>query len=395
MKRKLSKLISILIALLLILQTPNFKPFYVDAKVDNNREVVVAIIDTGIDFNHDELSKLKWMNPMEVAKDGIDNDNNGYIDDMYGWNFYSSNNLVYNSNNNYDDHGTHCAGILADLVSNVNVKIMSLKVLGGSNRTGNTKSLIKAIQYAESMGADICNISLGTKYNDPALEEVISKSEMLFVVAAGNGSNGNNNDDNPIYPASYPFDNIITVANMGSDEDLHGTSNYGQESVDLAAEGIEVYSTLTRNEYGYMSGTSMATSKVTGVVAAVYSMYPGITLKQAKESVLGTVKPIINLENKVRTGGLLDVNGAISYYMPTEVSIIKNKTLRVGEIYTINPSFIPKYASTIYTFTSSNKKVATVNKVTGKVTANKKGSTVITIKTQNGLMGTCVVKVVK
>ena len=395
MKKSLIKLIVIVFTLLLILQTTNFKPVHVYAKEDNNREVVVAIIDTGIDFNHDELNDLMWLNPAEIEGDKVDNDKNGYIDDTHGWNFYSNNNLIYNSNNTYDDHGTHCAGILAGLVSNVNVKIMSLKVLGGSNGTGDTQSLIKAIQYAEKMGADICNISLGTKYNDPALEKVIRKSEMLFVIAAGNGSNGNDNDINPIYPASYPLNNIISVANMGHDDELHVTSNYGQESIDLAAEGTKVYSTLTHKEYGYMSGTSMATIKVTGAVATVYSMYPNITLLQAKESVLNTVTPIPSLINKVATGGLLDYNKAISYYMPTSVNIIKNKTLRIGETYTLNPSFTPKYASTIYTYSSSNTKVVSVNKTTGKIKAKKKGTSVITIKTERGLIATCVVKVMK
>lgn len=140
-------------------------------KYIGKKEVVIAIIDTGIDYSHEDLKDVIWKNIEEIEGDGIDNDCNGFVDDLYGWNFYDNSSKTYNSQSNEDDHGTHVAGIIAasrnntgiaGVASNTNIKIMTLKILGSRNSSGSINSMIKAIKYAESMGASICNISAGT-----------------------------------------------------------------------------------------------------------------------------------------------------------------------------------------------------------------------------------------
>lgn len=289
------------------------------------RETIVAIIDTGVDYTHEELADSIWINDGEIAGDGIDNDGNGYIDDVYGWNFYSDSNEVYVGSE--DSHGTHGAGTIAatrdndtgiaGIAGNSSVKVMIVKALGGSEGSGSTESIIKAIQYAEDNGAVICNLSFGTSTNDSALKKAIANSSMLFVAAAGNGDDwtgqGVNDDTNPIYPAAYDLDNIISVANLSYDGNLHYSSNYGSTSVDLAAPGSYILSTTPENGYSYMTGTSMAAPMVTGVAAMIYSQYTDVTLNQVKEMILLSAKSLDSLSGKVATGGMLDASAALSY----------------------------------------------------------------------------------
>jgi subtilisin family serine protease len=289
----------------------------------SNRDVVVALIDTGVDYTHEELADSIWVNEDEIAGNGIDDDDNGYIDDVYGWNFYSNNNKVYTGSE--DDHGTHGAGTIAakadngtgiaGIIQGDGVKIMIVKALGGKDGSGSTESIIKAIQYAEDNGASICNLSLGTSVNDPALYQAIANSSMLFVVAAGNDKA--NIDVSPCYPASYDLDNIISVANLNYNGSLHYSSNYGVSCVDLAAPGSYILSTTSDNGYSYMTGTSMAAPMVTAAAAMVYSYYKDITLADVKEILLNSVKKLDSLDGQVATGGMLDLGAALSYDIST------------------------------------------------------------------------------
>jgi len=282
------------------------------------REVIIALIDTGVEYYHQDLIGSMWVNSGEKA-DGIDNDKNGYIDDIYGWNFYDNNNRIYY--NAEDDHGTHCAGSMiakADnekgitgIIQSDKVKIMSLKALGGYFSTGTTESIISSIQYAQANGASICNLSLGTYQHDPALYWAIANSDMLFVVAAGNERT--NIDYTPSFPAAYDLDNIISVASISYDGTLDSESNFGSGSVDLAAPGMYILSTTTGNTYSYMSGTSMATPMVTATAAMLYSHYPDISLADVKEIILSTVTPIADLENVVASSGMLNIGQAMNY----------------------------------------------------------------------------------
>lgn len=283
------------------------------------REVIVAMIDTGIDVYHEDMNGRFWINEKEIAGNGIDDDGNGYVDDVNGWNFYNNNNTIYNGTE--DSHGTHGAGtIVANRNNNIGisgivpgdkVKIMPIKALGGNEGTGSTASIIRAIKYAESNGATICNLSLGTSVNDSALYKTIAESEMLFVVAAGN--NGENSDISPCYPASYDLDNIISVANLSCDGKLNYASNYGVESVDIAAPGSFILSTTPENGYGFMSGTSMAAPMVTAAAAMVYSYYEDISLAEVKELLLCTAKKTNGTKNTVKSGGMLDLGAAMKY----------------------------------------------------------------------------------
>lgn len=289
---------------------------------DKEKEIIIAVIDTGIDYKHNDLKSVMWKNINEIEDDGIDNDNNGYNDDIYGWNFFNENNNIMDGERE-NNHGTHIAGIIAasqskkgilGVASNLNVKIMSIKVLGGKEGIGTTYSIVKGIQYAEKMGASICNLSISIKEEDNYLKQVISESKMLFVVAAGNGDKnqvGINLDKSPKYPAAYSFENLVTVGNIQPDGRLHKSSNYGLTKVDIAAPGVYIYSTITNNHYTYMHGTSMAAPMVTGVVAMISSYYEKATNKQIKEILLDTVKQIKKLNGKIKTAGIPDAYQAL------------------------------------------------------------------------------------
>lgn len=300
----------------------------------SNKEVIIAVIDTGVDVNHEDLQDAIWTNSSEIADNGIDDDNNGYIDDIHGWNFYNDSNIVCNYNKlgksdpkNNDNHGTHVAGIIAanannrvgitGLASNINVKIMPLKVTGGENGTGKTSSLIKAIRYASDMGASICNISLNSSQYTEELYMTMLQSPMLFVCSAGNGNeseNGVNIDKKKTYPASFQLPNVISIAAINSDgTNIANYSNYGVQSVALAAPGTCIYSTLVGNQYGVSTGTSMATPFVSATSAILMTMNQRYYPSEIKQILMATVTPLSSLKNKVASGGLLNVDQAVSY----------------------------------------------------------------------------------
>ena len=277
-----------------------------DAK-SGKRQVIVALIDTGVDITHPELSGSIWTNTGEIPGDGIDNDGNGYIDDVYGWNFYDNNAQVFTGTD--DNHGTHSAGTIAAARNGVGtvgicdpayVKVMVIKTLGTSSGVGTVSNVVKAIRYAQANGASICNLSFGTMKYSEELYQAIKDSGMLFIVAAGNGDasgNGYSIDEQPMYPASFELDNII--------------SNYGVRSVDLAAPGNYILSTITGNDYAYMSGTSMAAPMVTGTAAMLYSCDASLSLMDVRNRILQSARPLACLSGQVATGGMLDAGAAM------------------------------------------------------------------------------------
>lgn len=291
-----------------------------DAK-SGKRQVIVALIDTGVDITHPELSGSIWTNTGEIPGDGIDNDGNGYIDDVYGWNFYDNNAQVFTGTD--DNHGTHSAGTIAAARNGIGtvgicdpayVKIMVIKTLGTSSGVGTVSNVVKAIRYAQANGASICNLSFGTMKYSEELYQAIKDSEMLFIVAAGNGDasgNGYSIDEQPMYPASFELDNIISVANLRFDGQLDRASNYGVRSVDLAAPGNYILSTITGNDYAYMSGTSMAAPMVTGTAAMLYSCDASLSLMDVRNRILQSARPLESLSGKVATGGMLDAGAAM------------------------------------------------------------------------------------
>ncbi len=294
-----------------------------DSSTEEHRPVIVAVIDTGIDISHPELADAIWVNEDEIPGDGIDNDGNGYIDDVNGWNFFSDNNQVFVGSE--DDHGTHAAGTIAALrkakgiagiADQKYVKIMPIKALGTELGIGEEEAVIRSIQYAEANGASICNLSFGTSEYYPRLEQVMRDSKMLFVVAAGNGDekgNGIDVEKTMDYPSSFHLDNEISVANLMFDGNLGKSSNYGVNTVHIAAPGTYIVSTISNNGYGFMTGTSMAAPMVTGVAAMLYSYRQDLDLAGVKRVILESARKLEGLNGKVTSGGMLDAYAAMTY----------------------------------------------------------------------------------
>lgn len=288
------------------------------------RDVVVAVIDTGMDVLHPDLVDSIWINSGESPGDGIDNDGNGYVDDVFGWDFFYDDASVFTLTSDEDTHGTHVAGTIAasrenggiaGIAASPHVKIMSLKALGTSQGMGNPQDVAEAIRYAEASGADICNLSFCSATCTRELEETIRDSSMLFIVAAGNGDEqgiGFSIDDTPTYPASLPYDNIIAVSNLMFDGSLDSSSNYGAGHVDLAAPGTYIVSTVPGG-YGFLSGTSMAAPMVTGAAALLYSYRPDFSLADVRDAILQSARKLDSLSGAVATGGMLDIGAAFTW----------------------------------------------------------------------------------
>lgn len=282
-----------------------------------NSAVIVGVIDTGIDYNHEDLRANIWRNPGEIPNNNIDDDNNGYVDDYYGWDFY------YNNKDPFDDnrHGTHVAGTIGAVGNNArgvvgvnwNVSLMALKFLNAEGE-GSTSDAIEAIVYAVDMGAHILNNSWGGGGFSKALEDAIIYARdrgVLFIAAAGNDSK--NTDLDPNYPSNYEVENVISTAASTDKDRLAAFSNYGETTVDLAAPGEFIYSTVPNERYASLSGTSMATPHVAGAAALIWAHYlPQSNWQNVKFRLFGAVDYLFNLQNKVLLDGRLNVNNALS-----------------------------------------------------------------------------------
>lgn len=276
--------------------------------------VIVAIIDTGVDYQHPELKDVMWTNEREIPGNNIDDDNNGFIDDVHGYNFCDNSGDVLKGEAE-NKHGTQCAGIIAanhdgagimGIASQASVKIMSLKVLNNDIEinSGSVENIVEAIKYAEVNGAQICNISINIDKDDASLRDAIRDSSMLFVVSAGNGGlRGRNIDYNPSFPAAYNYDNVISVANMNFNGKLNKTSNWGKQSVDIAAPGTMIISTTAGGDYSFGTGTSMAAPIVSAIAALIYTHANDITASEIKNIICSAAIPLDSLKNKVACGG--------------------------------------------------------------------------------------------
>jgi serine protease len=283
-------------------------------KTTGSGRTIVAVMDTGVDYNHPDLAPNMWRNAGEVAGNGFDDDGNGFIDDVFGYNFVNNNGNPMDLNG----HGTHVAGIIGAQgnngigVTGVNwdVQIMALRFLDTAGR-GSTSDALRALNYAVQMGATISNNSWTSPAYDSFLEAGIRNAGQaghIYVAAAGNS--GQNLNTSKVYPAAFTADNLITVGGLDSYNRLAGWSNRGS-LVEIAAPGTSIYSTLPNGKYGYMSGTSMATPFVTGAVALVRDQNPAWSAQQVIQRVLSTADSLTSL-NGLIAGGRLNVGAAVT-----------------------------------------------------------------------------------
>jgi thermitase len=282
----------------------------------------IAVIDSGVDVQHPDLAGRGWRNPGEVAGNGLDDDGNGYADDLQGWDWVGDDAEPTDANG----HGTHVAGTIAatgnDGTGIVGVaptaSVMPLRVLDADG-TGTLADLLEAYDYAARNGARVINLSLGGGTASRIERETIAAADgVLFIAAAGNGGDdgvGDDNDRAGQYPCAYDLDNVLCVAAVDATDALAPFSNYGLASVDLAAPGVSILSDiLTRAgqaQYGFASGTSMATPHVTGAAALVGAAVPHATPDVLRRAILGSVAPLQSLAGRVATGGRLDARAAL------------------------------------------------------------------------------------
>jgi subtilisin family serine protease len=288
------------------------------ATTTGSDDVVVAVLDTGVDYTHEDLRENMWLRPAGMIP--YQDNELGTVDDVRGFN------AVDNASDPMDDngHGTHCAGIIGAEgennlgIAGVNwkVKIMPLKFMnaGGS---GTTKDAIEAINYAierkkAGVNVRIISASWGSTQRSRALEDIIRKAyenDILFVAAAGNSSV--NNDRSPHYPSSYKVPNVVGVAALNRNDELASFSNYGAKSVALGAPGVDILSTWLGNSYEEKSGTSMATPVVSGVAALIVAEHPRISVDDLRKKLMESTDPIVALKGKTVTGGRINAAKAL------------------------------------------------------------------------------------
>jgi len=294
--------------------------------------VIVAVIDTGVDYNHQDLAGNMWKNLAELnGISGVDDDGNGYVDDIYG---------IDTRNNDSDpmddhSHGTHCAGTIGAVGNNGigvvgvnwNVKIMALKFISAMGY-GYTSDAIECLEYVIKMKQDygqnirITSNSWGGVDYSQALYDAIQlagNADILFVAAAGN--NKSDNDTYPNYPSNYGLPNIIAVAATDHNDNLASFSNWGLASVDVAAPGVSILSSTPNNNYKYFSGTSMATPHVAGLAALILAEHPNYSYNQVRENIITTVDPIAGLDGLIFTGGRINANNALTNTLTCDPSL--------------------------------------------------------------------------
>jgi subtilisin family serine protease len=285
--------------------------------------IVIASLDTGVDKNHEDLVGNIWINPGEIAGNGVDDDNNGFIDDVNGWDF------IQNDNNPADDHshGSHTMGTSAAKGNNGKgvagvtwtASIMIVKVC---NQFGSCPSsaTIQGIDYSTDNAARVSSNSWGGGGFNQSMKDAIDRADqagILFSAAAGN--NSRNTDLNPFYPASYDNPNIVSVAAMDRFWNKSGFSNYGATTVDLGAPGSSIYSTTPNNGYGNKSGTSMACPHVTGAIAYIMGFNPTLPHLDYKQIILDAVEPNEAMAGRSVTGGVLNLKKALDLTPPLDI----------------------------------------------------------------------------
>lgn len=286
-----------------------------------SKAVKIAVIDTGVDYNHPDLKDNIWTNEAEAnGKPGVDDDGNGFIDDIHGYDFAN------NDANPMDGHGhgTHCSGTIGAVHNNKigvagvmsDVTIVAVKFLGDDG-SGSLEGAIKSIDYATAMNVDLMSNSWGGGGRSQALEDAIKRASdkgIIFTAAAGNSAT--NNDTSPSYPASYNIPNVVSVAATTAQNGLASFSCYGRTSVHIAAPGQNILSTVTGGKYDVYSGTSMATPHVSGVLGLLLAKEGRMSHDVLKERLTMTSVPVSALKGKTLTGGRIDAYNLLTDTRP-------------------------------------------------------------------------------
>ncbi|MBL7672321.1 MAG: S8 family serine peptidase [Bdellovibrionaceae bacterium] len=334
----------------------------------NNQPIVapiVAIIDTGLDATHSVFtnSQALWINPGEIPDNGVDDDFNGYIDDVSGWNFISNTKA-------FDDdegHGTHVGGIVVGAgldifsaqVDQARVQLMPLKFLD-SVGAGSTANAVRAIYYAVNNGAKVINCSWGGGSYSQSLHEAMAYAyahQVLIVAAAGN--NASNNDSVAMYPANYDVPGLISVAASNDYDSMASFSNFGANMVHVSAPGVSIFSTYPGNTYASMNGTSMAAPFVAGIAAMALREAGALTGYQIKTLITGSVDLVTKLNGKVQTGG------RVNEYKLLQAA----KSSAQLSVLATQPGYTPSYKADRSPASESSAKAAGCGLVKGLITS--------------------------
>ena len=276
---------------------------------------IIAIVDSGINELHEDLSPNMWSNPDEIPNNNVDDDNNGYVDDVSGWDFYDND----DNPNDEDGHGTAVAGIAGARGGNsvgiagvaYKAELMNLRITGPNG--GLISDAIAAVEYAYQNGADVSCHSYTSESFSSNFRNAIRDARAFdhIVVASAGNDDGANNDSFPLYPASYELDNVISVAATTSRNELASFSNIGPVSIDVGAPGAGVFTTRRNGLYGGFTGTSAAAPQVAGVVALVMAEFPEMSYNEVRDKIFDTVDEIDALDGNVATGGLVNGKRAV------------------------------------------------------------------------------------
>lgn len=348
--------------------------------VTTGKEVIVAVIDTGVDYNHDDLRANMWTNPGEIPGNGLDDDSNGFVDDVHGFDFTT------NNGSPMDDmgHGTHVAGIIGAVGNNgvgavgVNwsARIMALRFMDVQG-FGATSNAIRALNYAVAMGARVSNASWGGGAFSQAMYDTLAAANQaghIFVTAAGNESQ--DLDVVPHYPSGYDLPNVIGVAGSNAKDEYALFSNFGATSIDLAAPGDRIESTFKGNTYQTLTGTSMSSPYVAGAVSLLLSVAPDLPVGRIRSAILDTVDVLPTLLGRVATSGRLNVQKALQSLTasmsisPQTVRLSINKTQQFNVSGGVGP----------YTWGLTNPSVGSIGAGDGLLVTTGPGVTQVTVR---------------
>jgi len=308
----------------------NVSDAYDIISTSQSEPVIVAVVDTGVDHNHEDLKDIMWKNEKEIPRNGIDDDNNGYIDDIHGINTLVRDSKGRATMNTMASHwhGTHVSGTIAATQNNgigiagvaSNVKIMAIRTVP-DDKDELDSDIVEAYKYAAENGARVINCSFGKEVNEggmvvrDVINEIGKKYNTLVIASAGNDSMGpwswHNNDSSPKYPASFDSETLLVIASTTSSGSLSTFSNIGINTVDVAAPGSNIYSTINGGKYGMASGTSMASPNTSGVAAMVLGQFPNLTAKELKAVLMKSVTPVAAFKSQIASGGRVNMQNAL------------------------------------------------------------------------------------